>query len=836
MTEFRRQRLWWDVGVPIVLLLIALLPRVVVFGSLTNPDELGWLRRSVDFYDALSKGDWAATSQAFHPGVVPMWGFGGLIIARFGLPQVQAWLTAEALPMADLARAALYFPILISVLTVLAVYGLVRRLADREAGLYGALLLAVSPYYLAFTYMIHMDLIHASLMLVAALLWLNTLHAPRRWPYLVGAGVVAGMAVLTRSASLYLLPYTLLAAGVYFVADNWAGTQPWLRPGWGRWLGRMALAWPAWLGLLAVTVVLLWPALWVDPGAVVTRMASGIFKSVENAHPAPAFFLGEIITGDPGVLYYWLVLLFRLRPLTLVLVILNPVLLILAWRRLSPQKRAAWVLGLAYPAFYLLQMSLATHKLERYMVPVVVALVLLAGVSLAVLAQELHARLTCWRERSPFPLWRLITLGSMIALLAIPALRLGPYYAAYFNPLVGGAQKASELFTVGGGLGLDQAADYLNDKPDVENLRASSFYNYVFECYFEGATERPNEASWAGLPIQADYAVITNGQAQRDIYPATLDFFRAREPEYTVRINDIDYVWIYRVPRRPLDASPPIQHLLDSGFEGRVRLLGYDVRWTEDALLVTLYWQPLTTMHHELWVTLRLVDESGKVVLEQGEPPWSGDVTLLSWPDSFAIQDTHTLFLSDIPLSEKYYLVVSLSQRYKDGQERLLPLTGSEALQLTLGPIAVAPQREPSQPVVEGNLGGLVRLVGYDPAPPLQAEGGASLPLTLTWEALAPMTDDYTVFVHLTGEDGRPLAQADGPPLAGAYPTSFWKVGERLADAHLLAMPPEVPAGDYQLRVGMYLLATGERLPLLDAEGQVAGDHIRLGPVTVASP
>ena len=438
----RWQRWVWNAGIPVLLLLVTLIPRVVTLGSLTNPDELGWLNRSVQFYDALSRREWSDTLQAFHPGVVPMWGFGAMMTARYGLGQLQAWLAAGALPMADLARAALWFPVAIAVLTVLAVYGLVRRLAGREAGLYAALLLAVSPYYLVFAHVIHMDLVHASLMIVAALLWINYLYRPRRWYYLVGSGVVSGLAMLTRTASIYLLPFGLLAAGAFFLSDNLSVRQRRLDAGWARWIGQTALAWLAWLAVLLVTIFALWPALWANPASVIDLLMVGITRSVENAHPAPMFLQGEIITDDPGILYYGLVLLFRLRPVTLILALLNPVVLILAWSRIQPEKRAAWLLGLAYPLFYFVQMSLATHKLGRYMLPVGIALNILAGISLAVAACWLTKLIVRSRDPSFIRTLRQAVLVGLILLLALPWLRLAPYFSAYYSPLAGGSQQA----------------------------------------------------------------------------------------------------------------------------------------------------------------------------------------------------------------------------------------------------------------------------------------------------------------------------------------------------------------------------------------------------------
>ncbi len=147
--------------------------------------------------------------------------------------------------------------------------------------------------------------------------------------------------------------------------------------------------------------------------------------------------------------------------------------------------------------------------------------------------------------------------------------------------------------------------------------------------------------------------------------------------------------------------------------------------------------------------------------------------------------------------------------------------------------INVPPPPEPSQLIAEGNLGGVARLVGYDPPPPLQAPMGSALPLTLTWECLGTTESEYTVFLHLVGDDKRPVTQVDSQPLGGRYPTTAWDVGERLVDPYQLAIPPDLPPGEYELLAGMYLLSTGNRLPLLDQEGKAVGDSISLGQVDI---
>jgi len=68
----------------------------------------------------------------------------------------------------------------------------------------------------------------------------------------------------------------------------------------------------------------------------------------------------------------------------------------------------------------------------------------------------------------------------------------------------------------------------------------------------------------------------------------------------------------------------------------------------------------------------------------------------------------------------------------------------------------------------------------------------------------------------------------DSQPLEGDYPTSFWDIGEVIEDEYILAINDDAPAGAYRLEVGMYELTTRQRLPVLNADGEVKDDRILL--------
>jgi hypothetical protein len=125
-----------------------------------------------------------------------------------------------------------------------------------------------------------------------------------------------------------------------------------------------------------------------------------------------------------------------------------------------------------------------------------------------------------------------------------------------------------------------------------------------------------------------------------------------------------------------------------------------------------------------------------------------------------------------------------------------------------VAPVVIRPQRpffpQPQVPL-NADFGRQLRLVGYD----WQEDGQ----ITLYWQALMPISAQYTTFVHVLDEAGTLVAQADGQPQGGAYPTSVWRVGEFVADEKGVQIGAERPL---HLFIGAYLLETGERLLLPD--------------------
>ncbi len=137
----------------------------------------------------------------------------------------------------------------------------------------------------------------------------------------------------------------------------------------------------------------------------------------------------------------------------------------------------------------------------------------------------------------------------------------------------------------------------------------------------------------------------------------------------------------------------------------------------------------------------------------------------------------------------------------------------------TAAPYAVIFSAEGSAQVaaqkrVDVRLGETISLIGYD-----IAHNGNEIALTLYWKSVAETSQDYTVFVHLLSDKAQVLAQDDAKPGHGTFSTPRWRPGQVILDDYRLVIPPNTSPGEYQIEIGMYVLATGTRVQMTGASG-----------------
>ncbi|MFN8567798.1 MAG: glycosyltransferase family 39 protein [Kouleothrix sp.] len=522
-----RARAWPWVALSYLLVgLVALLPRVLGLGVFLSGDESQfWLRRSQVFLSALRAHDWLATAITTHPGVTTMWlGSAGLLLRGalpgWGLaldPSFTTFLTLMRLPTALVHTAA-----------VLAGYALLRRMLGPAAAGLAALLWATDPFVIAFSRVLHVDALAGSFLtlslLAACLYW----HHDRRARWLVGSAVAAGLAILSKSPALGLLPWVGLVA----VLAGW-NQEPRIESqepsGGSRFsvLGSRGQALAAqlrptlvsllaWGLVCAATVFVLWPALWVDIARAYAQVRLGIEAEGAQPHMLGNFFLGRE-DDAPGALFYPVALALRLTPWAM----LGLLLLGAVWRHGRALERRDLAALAGFALLFIAAMTLFPKKFNRYLVPIFPALEILAACGLVWAQQWLSA----WLGARPGQVLRALGRGLPAGLAGVVLLAAAnlawwhPYEMLYFNQALGGARAGANAFTTGWGEGLSEAAAWLNQQPDITGvLTVSTMVNGLHEYMRPGAQALVVDGA---LPPKAGYVLVylRNSQWGRPSWP-----------------------------------------------------------------------------------------------------------------------------------------------------------------------------------------------------------------------------------------------------------------------------------------------------------------------------
>src|SRR4051812_14448788 len=289
----------------LALIALALPLRLLATDRFVTTDELFWIGRSAAFGRGIETGQLGQTLQTGHPGVTTMWtawlGMGptlarDLAPSRRDVSRREVTQSPSFMPALAAARRAF------GVVTALGI-GVMGLLAWRLFGpwpaLLGGALLALDPFFLAHSRLVHID---ASLTLWISLAVLAAIYRWQgggRWS-LILCGISSGLALLSKSPALILvgLMPLLLLPHRHVNADRSR-----LRPAMRDLVLCGAIA--------AVTVFVVWPALWTAPVDTVSRFLAFVRDNANPDHAAAADDQGA------GLWFYPLVLLFRTTPVTM---------------------------------------------------------------------------------------------------------------------------------------------------------------------------------------------------------------------------------------------------------------------------------------------------------------------------------------------------------------------------------------------------------------------------------------------------------------------------------------------------------------------------------------
>lgn len=227
-----------------------------------------------------------------------------------------------------------------------------------------------------------------------------------------------------------------------------------------------------------------------------------------------------------------------------------------------------------------------------------------------------------------------------------------------------------------------------------------------------------------------------------------------------------------------------------------------------DVFTLHACWQTLTATTEQYTLSVQLIGPANQVVARRSSYPDLGRYPTAQWISGRVYCEELRV---DIPTDLAQTLVYQIELVWLDEAGERLPVhdaQGGEVAAAFVGQVRLE---------AEGTEWGNA---AADQLPfalitsnlPSQWHIGQTHPLTLTWQIAQPVTSDYTIFIHFRDpQTGQNSFTADGPPLSGWYPTSWWTTAEIVSDPHNVTVPTDIHPGDYHLVVGWYDPATDYR-------------------------
>lgn len=499
------------VGMALVTLLFAV-PRLLDLGTVMTVDEPTWRARAHSFIEGLGTLNAAKTFTGGQPGVTTM------------------WLAGFAVPFNSLAASQATIAIGSTILLLLCL-PLLARLTSGALAMLGGALIALDPFLIAHSRVVHTDSLLGSFMLLTLLLlalaWKTA--SPRYYAY---AGISSALAILTKLfGGFILLPAVLV---VLFA------------PRKGQPLKKTILRRSVWWALPFVLALLLfWPVLLFSPKTPLAFMAGRVSMHAQSA---------EVGSGGGDTWYYPREFARRLTPAVSILLPLAVLGALSGTGKKLPifPGRSVVLFLLSTALVYTALLSLSEQKSDRYILFAHLAVDLAVAAGILWLGRMLkQSRLLT--ERTAVGIIALLVLGS----LAVEVARIHPHEAAQWNRLL----PIPADVKIGWGEGLDQVAGYFRGLGrNPSEVFIASYYPGVLRHFYPANVDRfvkythPNVEfavlyrSMFGREVGSfETAAIRDflGSAPNEGDTVTIDGSTFRLAKRIV-INRIPYAWVFQ--------------------------------------------------------------------------------------------------------------------------------------------------------------------------------------------------------------------------------------------------------------------------------------------------
>jgi hypothetical protein len=533
--------------------------RLTYLDRMVTVDEQHWLGRSANFYRALRTGDWNETYQMAHPGVMTMWA--GTIAYWIHFPDyyhavpdnvtrpgyiLGTVFRDQGVEPLDILQATRIAKVLLQSLFFLGSLVFVRTLFGLQVAIVAGIMIVFDPFLSGLDSLMHVDGMFAitTTCAILSLGWAWQEGLGRTSPWVI-SGAIAATSWLSRAQG-GLVP---ALAGAYIGGVLIYRFVKQRRNTPAGSIMEPARAGLAWIGSWALTSIILWPALWSSPVAVYNEMKDFYGYSASEGHGWGVFFNGEIVFGDPGMLFYPATVIWRLTPVTLVGIGLF--LGLLRWARRSEVISSSGYrcLGmlLSFSVVFTIIMSLSAKKFDRYLLAIYPALDIIAACGFVMYAGFLVTR-------SPMFFRRAFAVIASIVLVVqgLSTASAFPYRLDYYNVLLGGATEAQYEMQMGWGEGADQVLGYLkiNTPRDTQvTVVPSMAFSAIDWLDTDPESRLKLDVQYELLEphgwYEADYFVHGIQAYQRNMRGHNY-FMSLLEPVHVVYVEGVEFYKIYR--------------------------------------------------------------------------------------------------------------------------------------------------------------------------------------------------------------------------------------------------------------------------------------------------
>lgn len=279
----------------------------------------------------------------------------------------------------------------------------------------------------------------------------------------------------------------------------------------------------------------------------------------------------------------------------------------------------------------------------------------------------------------------------------------------------------------------------------------------------------------------------------------------------------------YKVPKYIAQEDIPSDMIVSGAtFNNEIELVGYSIVnstiTTDDSVQMTFYWRGKSYMDIDYKLAINVYGHEMKNIAKLDTWPGGGLLPTGEWIPDVIYPDVYVL---PIISSAEAPTVMRMGLSFWDddlANSLLISVSDMpiESLMIDVGRLMPTNMINESPEVEDGSIfTSGVKLLGYT----ISQYGTSEISFTLYWQAERKVDTDLTVFVHLLDSLGNIVAQADGPPSSGYWPTSAWEPGALVLDHHSLVHGANISREVHTMVIGLYDPVSGVRVPAYRSNG-----------------